>query len=462
MKRSRLRSAAPALAIALLLGGCSKEENPVSSDYFSDEASTTQSENSSSSSESVESSSTSSVRELSADDQALRLILSEILEGAQEVDRLFRGGLATDGAKYHGLLANGEVSRNEFYEITENARTQPNGLFPAPRTRDEIEQLLRRYFTDRTIKYYMDLIHSGKFSTDSDGNTVVTDDNDDFFSFASLLEIDGKLYGRSGYDTYRTLSNIKLDDTIVTERTDTSIKFIYREHDGKYTDGVLLYENGSWKFDFFGWFGFIPEMPDPATYTDDDKELQAILDELEPGRTICEWRFFGARTPDRFDFHIQPGGYDETYFLLPLEEATSAGDIYYPQTIDELEQLLLKYFTRNMVDNSFMSNACKGIMTENPDGTYTVTLDPECGKYIKYPMFLEIDGRMYSLYSMRDLMPDVIWNTAQIIEKTDSFIRFKYIESALGEYYEEEGLIKYERGGWRLNMDDRGDFETNV
>lgn len=390
-----------------------------------------------------------------ADKNEFQEILSELLPAARDLDGMFT---TTDpsGEEYVFVYSGGSYNgyKDTYYLVSDSLRTKPNDLFAVPQSRSEMEELLLKYFSKRAVKSYMNKIGTGSMTKNPDGTYTVT--TEDYF--AKFIEIDGLLYCRRDYDSGRL--DFDQSTANVVTKTDKSIKFKYTDpKSSQDREGVLVYENGGWKLNYFYWGGFISGYP--TEFTDEDEELQAILNELSPGRTICEW-CFGARTPDRFDFHIQPGGYNETYFLLPLEEATSDSGIYYPQTLDELEQLLLKYFTRNMVNNEFMSSACKGIMTENPDGSYTVTLVPESGKYIKYPIFLEIDGRMYSYYSMRSVMPDILWDTARVIEKTDSYIKFKYIETAMGEYYEQEGLIKLERGGWRLNMNDHGEFDIDV
>lgn len=472
MTTSHLKSAAIALTLALLLGGCSENGNSapgtgISEPNYFDETSTTQSESSLSSSESGDSSNdssegsestesssdgsaSSSFEYLTEDDKAVREILSEILPGAQEIARLFRD-VGTDGASYLELSRNGIDYNGAFYEVTENSRTQPNGLFPMPQTSGEIEQLLRRYFTERTIDRFMEDIHPGKFTTDLNGYTVVMDIGDKYLGSAALLEIDGKLYGRSReIAAFESIGKIKVEDVNSLERTDTSIMFHFDNDDQWDRIGVILFENGSWKFDYFGRAGFIPEMPDPAEYTDEDRELQAILEELSPAVTIAGWDGYGVYGGDKYQFIFPGEKYAEDYNSMPVGK-TYDPKIEYPQTIAELEELLFKYFTRQRVDE-FMAGVCKATMSENSDGTYTVVPEDENS----YCQFLEIDGKLYVHTIYRGGAGEPVPGTAQIIEKTDDHIKFSYIHSSMAGYFSDEGLIKYERGGWRMSYHFRG------
>lgn len=462
MTRSHLTISAIALSCALLLGGCGENRNSaprtdISDSNYSDEASTTQSEESSDSSESGKSSSvsssdgsaSSSFEYLTEDDKAVREILSEILPGAQEIARLFHD-VGTDGARYLELCGNGVDYNETFYEITENSRTQPNGLFPVPQTRDELEALLRRYFTERTIDRFMEDVHSGKFTTDINGDTVVID-TAEYPGGAALLDIDGKLYGLSRESgVFESIGKIKIEDVNSLERTDTSIMFHFDNDDQWDRIGVILFENGSWKFDYFGRRGFIPEMPDPATFTDEDKELQAILDELSPAITIAGWDGYGVYGGDKYQFIFPGEKYAEDYNSMPVGK-TYDPKIEYPQTIAELEELFLKYFTQQRVDE-YMACVCKATMSENSDGTYTVVSEDENS----YCQFLEIDGKLYVHTIYRGGAGEPVPGTAQIIEKTDDHIKFSYIHSSMAGYFSDEGLIKYERGGWRMSYHFRG------
>lgn len=447
MTRSRLKTTAIALALALLLGGCAENKNSApKTDNYSDETVTSQNEESSVSSESLSDSSiSSSAEELSEDDKELRRILSEILESAQEVDRIFRD-IGDGGAKYPELVSNGVDYNGYFYEITEKTRTQPNGLFPVPQTRGEIESLLRRYFTDRTIEYFMDAVHSGAFSTDINGDAVVMDTDTGYFGSAALLDIDGKLYGRSTDDgIFDSIADIKIEDVSVTERTGTSITFNFKTNDPTTSAGVLLYENGSWKFDYFGREGFIPEMPDPADYTAGDKELQAILDELSPGLEIAGWDGYGVYSGDKYKFLFPGQDHAQDYTLMPVGKTANEKNEY-PQTVGELELLFLKYFTQQRVDG-YMTGVCKAAMSENPDGRYTVVPETEN----LYCQFIEIDGKMYVRNNYVGGAGTPVLSTAQIMEKSEDRIKFSYVHSSMEGYFSTEGLIKYERGGWRLS-----------
>lgn len=456
MTRSYLESMAIALACALLLGGCAEKQNSApKTENYSDEASATQSEESEKSSVSSESSpdssASSSSEYLTEEDKELRLILSEILQSAQEVDRIFRD-IGDSGAKYPELVSNGVDYNGVFYQITEKTRTQPNGLFSVPQTRDGLETLLRKYFTDRTIEYFMEAIHPGKFSTDINGNTVVMDTDTDHSGSAALLDIDGKLYGRSTEDgIFDSIADIKIEDVNVLKKTENSIMFHFQTDDPTTSVGVLLYENGSWKFDYFGGQGFIPEMPNLADYTAEDKELQAILDELSPAIEIAGWDGYGVEG-SRYEFLFPESDYAADYSLMPVGN-TSNGKIEYPQNISELEELYLEYFTQECVDG-YMAGVCKATMSENPDGTYTVVPEDKNS----YRQFVEINRKLYVRTNYVGGSGTPVWSTAQITEKSEDRIKFSYVHSSMADYYNAEGLIKFERGGWRMSYSSHHGF----
>ncbi len=230
----------------------------------------------------------------------------------------------------------------------------------------------------------------------------------------------------------------------------------------------------------------------PIELTDEDKELQGILEDLLKGENaICGW-FICDRpivswaemdsegnlvqfsqegvTVQEYEFFFPEMGVPATYYLMP--DNYSENGMFFPQTYEEIKEIALEYYSERVVDNIMYYWIGKGSMTEKPDGTLEVTLDENCSN--DWYKLLEIDGKMYRLsgdggrgLGFRALEP----NTAKIVSKTDNAIEFTYLltnwlyydfdDGTYKEITDESqytktaltGVLKYERGGWRRDWD---------
>lgn len=393
------------------------------------------------------------------EDLELQKILKDLVANAEEIDRMFN---------YMSIMEKepdlkiGSQS-DDYYLITDDVKTEPNGLHSVPQTCEEMEMLIRRYFSSRAAKSYIQQISKGAVIRVAGGSTELKLENEN--GYGIFVEADGKMYRSYFYrDWTGTNLGINVKTAKVISKTDRSIEFSYWGYDYAfdydYDDddgsvyaerrGALVNEDGVWKIHYFCYDGFVPQIP--AEYTEQDLELQEILADLAPeGELIANWIGYGCDGP-YYKFYINGDEYADLFNLLPIGK-TPDGKMEYPQTLEELEELMLQYLTQELVDNN-MKGACKGTMTENPDGTYSVSV-VEGNTY--YCNFIEIDGRIYVLCPQRGgEVGSPVWDTAKIIEKTEDHIKFSYTHCDIGGYHPDEGLIKYERGGWRLSYSWRG------
>lgn len=206
----------------------------------------------------------------------------------------------------------------------------------------------------------------------------------------------------------------------------------------------------------------------PVEYTDEDRELQKILYDLkEP----TEWIFSSIASPicgteiKRYKFPEL--GSDVT---MPFG---NSGDYFFeeePATIAGAKKAMLRYFSERKTENYMRSFAVCSV-TEDTDGTYIVKFEDGAeqfitapGEYLR-PRYLEIDGQLYGFDGIKITSISIDYETAKIVSKTDDTIEFTYLEEPYWadlphpEYRNEplysqhanRGILKYERGGWKLD-----------
>ncbi len=193
----------------------------------------------------------------------------------------------------------------------------------------------------------------------------------------------------------------------------------------------------------------------PTEFTEDDKELQEILKGLWPAADEINKMFTGVDTVNMI-YTFKFSDFEYQYCPIPENMLTQPGGLFtVPQTYAEMEELLLEYFTEQAVEK-YMMEVNKGSLTENPNGTFT--LKPDNTEKGCTP-FIEIGGKMYCRVGAMDSGFNINCETAKVIDKTDDLIRFSFLAYHGDPDYinnpqfswNEEGLLKYERGGWKLN-----------
>lgn len=203
-------------------------------------------------------------------------------------------------------------------------------------------------------------------------------------------------------------------------------------------------------------------------FTDEDKELQKILEELDKGLSaISAWLTFSYPQDSPKHTFVMPNGNRMSFY--PISDGFSIGGLNMPTTYEAMREMVLEYFSEQFADDFMYHNVGTGTMEENPDGTFSVTLDENSDN--DYYKFIAIDGKIYchgdsaggrGLSYMRILCP-----TAKILNKTEDTIEFAYfndlnmskeniifMQSCINDVslYEANtniGVLKYERGGWR-------------
>ncbi len=391
------------------------------------------------------------------EDLELQAILKDLTANATDIDSIFKR-LSEQG---EGIpLKIGDAGYGgTYYPITDGRKTEPSGLFTVPKTRSELEQLLLTCFMRRAVDSYMGEVGMGHTAVDNDGKTVLIPD---LYRWA-IFEADGRLFHLlSEYNDHYKF-DVDCTTAQVKSKTDKTIRFTYYDGSGApgETEGVIMFEDGGWKLDFFYNRKFSPELP--TEFTEEDLELQNILNELSDAQEIFGW-FLNFSLLDEKIFNFKFNGSDDlthSYALVSKDTIVSASGLKYPQSCEELEELLPKYFMQKTVD-LYMSYVTKGTMTENSDGTYTVTATGAYNFYRHNPRFIEIDGNMYcAVEFLAGASYKPIWRTAQITERTADSIKFTIYNAVNDEYSPTDGLIRYERGGWRLNYDIKNGLSTD-
>lgn len=386
--------------------------------------------------------------EFTAEDPEFRAELKELVNAAEDIDRMFKGMGHTPGKKFRYYFEGDEEHyyEDEYFEIPEDRRTDM-GLFAVPQTYDEMEALVTRYFSERAALFYMEYVSKGSMTENDDGTYNV-----EIFkgsSYPKFIEIDGRMYRTN--EIRGGGLGIDCGTARIIRKTEKSIDFLFWGHNYNDMDndgaayaernGSVTIEDGVMKLQYFFDHGFIPEIP--AEYTDRDLELQEILAGLAKGDRFTSVFTQTAAAPFvgddlLFIFGGRAFPYIETVYPQPGHT--------FPRTCEELEETLLQYFAQEAVER-YMERVCKGTMTANPDGTYSVTLDKDIG----YPSFVEIDGKMY-YWNVKTAGPRIYYNnTAQVIEQTDGTITYS---CAILNYYafvKDTQRICYERGGWKLD-----------
>lgn len=405
------------------------------------------------SSDSSESSNSSeSNGKYTAEDIKLQELLKELVPKAEEIDGMFHD-LSPSGDKFifrvdDPLSKVGDYLEMDYYLIPKDQRTA-NGLFAVSQSREEMEYLVSQYFSTQATEFYMRYVRHCIMTANADGTYTVELDSGAGFEmdFArGFFEINGGMYFTPSPHEYHGMC-IDCETARIIRQTDKIIMFTYQDYN-YYDDvyypgnGVLVNEDGAWKLDYYCYAGF-PLMPDE--YTEQDLELQKILESLNPGNKAATTLLFNSA----------PAYGDTYYFILPgnrklpyLKYIDVSGPqplVNHPKSLAELEETLLEFFTEESAQY-YMSFVGKGTMTDNGDGTYNVksvgALDP---------VYIEIDGKMF----YRTYFPTGGWGkfnyTAKVVEWTDDTITYTYVCALGSSFGTEYRTLKFERGGWKMN-----------
>lgn len=377
------------------------------------------------------------------EDKELQNFLTDMLPKARELDNLFTGGIDANGVEYVFIYDDEYKSKASYYPVTEAVTTKPDGIFTVPQSRQGFEELLSEHFSRRAVRSYMNNISSGTATQNQDGTYLITTDQGRLTTF---IEINGQLYGKHSYDKERL--DFDPSTASIISQTDNTVKFSYTKGGTRHEDGCLVYEGGD-KLNFFYWGGFITEYP--TEFTAEDEELQDILNALSPGETIQYW--FNSTGENRYALHFVFDGLEDDenlpayYYKLPTGKF-DGGKESYPGSYSELQTLLLKYFTQKTADQ-FMQTADKGTVTSVSDNIYHVKTEKSLISIDDIPHVIELDGEMYYMVTQKSGAASTLRDSAQMISRTDDTINYSCLSLYI-DYLPYTGILKYERGGWKM------------
>lgn len=384
---------------------------------------------------------------LSEDDLALQEILKELIPYTEDIDELFNYRPAA-GSRYKFSYTDsyGDERSEEYYRFYDGMRST-NDLFDTPQSYDEMETLLTRYFSKLAAESYLSYV-SKTDSTKSDNGWFYDIDCSGVNTF---IETDGKLFFRPCDFGYLGMG-IDPSTAKVKSKTNNVIEFRYWDEDlsdfngEEYSNniGYIVKENGEWKLHYFDYYGFTSEIP--AEYTNDDLEVQEILETLRYGDRLN----YLLTCPDitkRGTYYTlafpEIPGYEQGFGYIDLSSAEQYYD--FPSSYEDFEQQLLKYFSQAATDE-FMKRVAKGTIINTADGvTYVKLTESKTNP----PAYVEIDGRMFYESGAGGFSEENMFNTAKLIGQTDDTIIYSYTFGTHGELQRLEGRLVYERGGWK-------------
>ncbi len=202
----------------------------------------------------------------------------------------------------------------------------------------------------------------------------------------------------------------------------------------------------------------------PVAFTNEDKELQKMLSDLiDPTNEIYNWfnDFYGLlSTKYKIKLNEIPES-ELDYYLFPdknILEKVTVSEI--PTTRAEMKNIMLEYFSEDITECLLSKIYVCSAQEENPDGSYTLK-DVD-----KFPVFVEIGGQLYRNEGVRTTGILIDVNTVKLSERSDDTIKFTFLSSNwvvqddnliylndMSLYAENasNGVLKYERGGWKLD-----------
>lgn len=379
-------------------------------------------------------------------DTELQAILSELKPSDDIFDWFFNGVSGTGELRFY---FGKDDSQGEIYHYMPVGRA-PGGSIDYPQSYSEMEELIYKYFTDFSAEVFMKYVCHGTMTARPDGSYLVSVEDKhraENNKNPLFIEADEKMYCR--YWGIDELGKSLFNMAKITSQNDNAISFTYPYQD-KYgnlhdKDGVIEYERDGWRL-----YQYMPLL-DMDSYSINYSKLQVILKDLAPAETIANWFLMGNSGTGKIHKFLFPGS-DTVHEYW---QGVSAPDSKHkaPQTIDELKELMLEYFTQDSVDD-YMKRVRKGTVMKASDGRDFVVFDvveaPDKSP-TDYPPFIEIDGNLYFWNAPQKQIGTPLYETADNIFERDDTIRFTYDRSYGDTVYNYVGGdLKFERGGWKV------------
>lgn len=201
----------------------------------------------------------------------------------------------------------------------------------------------------------------------------------------------------------------------------------------------------------------------PTEFTEEDRNLQAILNDIQGGVNLIQnWYSSGAAlssdglplTPEQKFLFPQSNSPDNvySYYLIPDGYSIEGGTIM-PTTRADMIKIMLDYYSEKYIDQYY--DIGTGTMEENSNGTFSVVFDESRNTHPGH--FIEINKRLYRFDSEGGNVPPLNVQAARVTHKTDDLIEFTFVDYQYGVgnplyKYRASGILKYERGGWKLDQ----------
>lgn len=474
MKRAKIFSAI--LAAALLLTACGKSPGTDKLDSMNDSEYTDASDSSSG-----QSAAPVAVG-FTEEDRELQKILSDLQPLANEIYRWLG-----DGGPWLGEIQVRFSDRDEVYTYCRFGGIAEGDLLEKPKTCAEMKALMLDYFSeDRTEKFLNEYFSVCGLVEDKDGTYTLK--NETGKGHTLFIEVEGELY-HLGTDSHSGIF-IFPDSEKVVSKTDDTIEFTYLPdywhesfleerleclndavlYSEQANRGTLKYERGGWKIDYLqdqtdeGSDQSSDETPPvPVGFTDEDRELQKILSDLQPpANEIYRWLNNGSYPSDEIQVRF---AHDRSLVHRYHRFGGRRGDdlLEKPTSCEEMKTLMLEYFSAERTEKFFSKYFSVCSIVDNADGIYTLKNDVG-----KYTLFIELDGELYHLGTDSVSGIWIVDGSAKVISKTDNTIEFTYLDenwvrsvyeandttilndTELYSKYAINGTLKYERGGWKI------------
>ncbi len=205
--------------------------------------------------------------------------------------------------------------------------------------------------------------------------------------------------------------------------------------------------------------------PVPVEFTEEDRELQEILKTLiyQAAGKVNMWFYspcpLEMDTPVKITLDGKNALSEIDFYPITVDYIESTETICVPNSVSEFESVLMEYFTK-WATEKYMQLVAKGNLVRLPDGQIAIKLDSTLDIN---PIFIEAGGRMYRNTGDMGGGLAISYETAKVISKTDKTIEFSYLRGYYGDdehyfrngetYFDVawNGLLKFERGGWKLD-----------
>lgn len=195
----------------------------------------------------------------------------------------------------------------------------------------------------------------------------------------------------------------------------------------------------------------------PNDFTENDKELQQILNEIDDDALkVC--KMFGYYSERSYSWSGST-----IHFLFPQMAQPLTFQLdkypYFATGISSSETLnrrLASSFTKETA-GKFSENLCKGDIVEVDSNFMDFTINiteggefDENGYLTGLPELVEAGGSLFRRKQLNGRDFSGFWSTAKVISRTDDEIVFSYIYEFDGELYETKGRLVNENG-WKFS-----------